>query len=64
MYKIGITTYDNDHQLWETHIGNEKMELCYSAWAKTETLSRYMANLLVVRLQNLSTHTKINSTEP
>ena len=35
-----ITVFDNDHELWETHIGNSEMDLLYSVWGKSEEESR------------------------
>jgi len=45
---IGITSYDNDHELFYTHIGNEDMELLYSVWGKTEIESRKRAEFLIL----------------
>ena len=42
-----ITVLDNDHELWETHIGNSEMDLLFSVWGKSEELSRYKANELI-----------------
>ena len=60
IYKIGITSYDNDHQLWETHIGTvapDGGELLYSVWGKTEQESMFAASLLktlLVQFMNIS----------
>jgi hypothetical protein len=52
-YKISpITIFDNDHQLWETHVGidSKEMPLLYSCWGKTEEESRKMAEYLTIQL--------------
>lgn len=50
MYTIGITTYDNDAELFETHIGIDGGDLLYSVWGKTEQESKNSASLLKVLL--------------
>ena len=50
MYKIGITSYDNDHELWETHIGDKNMNLLYSSWGETEEQSKLNANELLNKI--------------
>jgi len=55
MYIISpITVFDNDHELWETHVGvdSDKKPLCYSVWGKTEQISRVLAAVLVETLNN------------
>ena len=49
-YKIGITVYDEDNMLWETKIGNEKMQLLFSTWGETEDESRKNAEEMVAEL--------------
>lgn len=54
-YQIGITQYDSDKQLWETHIGelNELGKptlLKYSVWASTQMLSEQEAVHLINKL--------------
>jgi len=52
IYKISpITVLDNDHELFETHVGNTDMELLYSVWGKTEQESRQKANQLIELLE-------------
>jgi len=58
-YKIGITSYDNDHELWETHIGSEDMELLFSVWGKTEKDSKKKAERLVKLLGQMFGHLDI-----
>lgn len=43
-----ITVFDNDHELWETHVGTneEGMPLLFSAWGKSESESRIAAQIL------------------
>ena len=45
-----ITVFDNDHELWETHIGNSEMDLLYSVWGKSEEESRLAAENLIFSL--------------
>ena len=42
-----ITVLDNDHELWETHIGNSEMDLLFSVWGKSEEESRERAKILI-----------------
>ena len=54
MYKISpITVFDNDHQLWETHVGEDskEMPLRYSCWGETELESRIRAEIMVSILE-------------
>lgn len=48
-----ITVLDNDHELWETHVGNSNMDLLYSVWGKSEELSRDKANKLIETLNTI-----------
>jgi len=57
MYIIStITVFDNDHELWETHVGLDlkfpQMPLRYSVWDFTEQGSRQKAEELVFILEN------------
>lgn len=45
-----ITVLDNDHELWETHIGNSEMDLLFSVWGKSEEESRLAAENLMFSL--------------
>ena len=50
MYIISpITVFDNDHELFETHVGRdlEGMPLDYSVWGETEEDSRNEAIALI-----------------
>ena len=49
-----ITVLDNDHELWETHIGNSEMDLLYSVWGKSEEESRKRAQWFTISLNGLS----------
>lgn len=51
-YKIGVTIYDADMQLFETKVGidDKKMTLLYSAWGKTEVESKGRAESLIFHL--------------
>lgn len=53
-YKIGITVYDADNQLYETKVGtnDKKMILLYSVWGKTEDASKSEAEGLVALLES------------
>ncbi len=52
MYMIGITTYDDWNQLWETKVGlaDKKRTLLYSVWGKTEIESIKLAQQLLEKL--------------
>jgi len=55
MYIISkITVFDNDHELWETHVGldSEGMPLLYSCWGKTEEESKDRAEELIEKLNH------------
>jgi len=54
-YQIGLTQYDSDKQLWETHVGElnelgKPTVLRYSVWATTQMLSEQSAIQLINRL--------------
>ena len=48
-----ITVLDNDHELWETHIGNSEMDLLFSVWGKSEEESKGKANKLIETLNTI-----------
>ena len=48
-----ITVLDNDHELWETHIGNSEMDLLFSVWGKSEEESRLAAENLIFSLNSV-----------
>lgn len=52
-YKIGITVWDADNELWETKIGtnDKKMNLLYSVWGKTKETSKSEAEALIEILE-------------
>jgi hypothetical protein len=55
MYIISpITVFDNDHQLWETHVGfdSKGKPLLYSCWGETEEESRERAIEMVEKLNH------------
>ena len=49
-----ITVLDNDHELWETHIGNSEMDLLFSVWGKSEKESRLAAENLIFSLNSVN----------
>ena len=60
-YTIGLTQYDNEREMWETHVGelNEAgtpTKLRYSVWGLSESLSRdraaHLINILQYALNN------------
>lgn len=57
MYIVSpITVLDNDHELWETYVGQDTpgMPLDYSVWSKTEAGSREKAHILAHMLNGVS----------